>query len=83
MLHGTLGIYPHQKVHIKLMPDAKPVHLHPLPVPCVHLQTFKWELNHLVEIRVLLPTKESECALPTFIIQKRMVAYDGSAIYIN
>ena len=79
MFDGTLGIYPHQKVHIELMPDAKPMHACPYPVPPVHLQTFKHELDHLVEIGVPLPTKESEWASPTFIIPKK----DGHVHWIS
>ena len=71
MFDGTHSIYPQQEVHIELIPDAKPVHVHPYPVPCVHLQTFKHELDHLVEIGVLLHAKESEWASLTFIIPKK------------
>jgi len=53
------------------MPGAKPVHLQPYPVPHVHLQTFKRVLDHLVEIGILIPTKDSEWASPTFIIPKK------------
>jgi hypothetical protein len=42
MFDGTLGVYPHKKVHIDIDPNAKPVHAHPYPVPRVHsLQTIK------------------------------------------
>ena len=50
MFDGTLGVYPHKKFHIDIDPDAKPVHARPYPIPRVHLQTFKKELDHLVKI---------------------------------
>jgi hypothetical protein len=53
MFDGTLGVYPHKKVHIDIDPNAKPVHSKPYPVPQIHLKTFKKELNHLVRIGVL------------------------------
>jgi hypothetical protein len=53
MFDGTLGIYPHEKVHIDIDPNAKPVHSRPFPVPQTHLKTFKMELEHLVRIGVL------------------------------
>jgi hypothetical protein len=33
MFNGTLGVYPHKKVHIDIHPNAKPVHSRPYPVP--------------------------------------------------
>jgi hypothetical protein len=36
MFDGTLGVYPHKKVHIDIDPNAKPVHFRPYPVPQIH-----------------------------------------------
>ena len=41
------------------------------PVPQVHLATFKKELDHLVEIIVLSPIRDTEWGLPTFITTKK------------
>jgi hypothetical protein len=60
MFDGTLGVYPHKKFHIDIDKNAKPIHARPYPVPRVHLQTFKKELDHLVAIRVLAPQGKSE-----------------------
>jgi hypothetical protein len=79
MFNGTLGVYPHKKVHIDIDPNAKPVHFRPYPVPQIHLKTFKKELNHLVEIGVLAAQQESEWALPSFITLKK----DGRVCWIR
>ena len=70
MFDGTLGTYPHCKVHIDLLPDAKPMHSWSYPVPHVNPKTFKTEMDHLVELRVLATTTESEWASPSFIVPK-------------
>ncbi len=71
MFNGTLGDYPHKRVHIEIDPNAKPVHSRPYSVPQIHLKTFKKELNHLVKIDVLAAQQESEWASPSFIIPKK------------
>jgi hypothetical protein len=68
---GTLGVYPHKKVHIDIDPNAKPVHSRPYPVPQIHLKTFKKELDYLVKMGVLAAQQENEWALPSFITPKK------------
>jgi hypothetical protein len=71
MFDGTLGVYPHKKVHIDNDPNAKPVHSRPYPVPQIHLKTFKKELDYLVKIGVLASQQESEWASHSFMIPKK------------
>jgi hypothetical protein len=71
MFNGTLGVYPHKKVHIDIDPNAKPVHSRPCTVPQIHLKIFKKELDHLVKIGVLAAQQESEWASPSLIIPKK------------
>ncbi len=71
MFNGTLGVYPHQKVHIDIDQNAKPVRSRPYLVPWIHLKTFKKELDHLVRIGVLAAQQESEWVSPSFIILKK------------
>jgi hypothetical protein len=71
MFDGTLGVYPHKKVCIDIISNAKPVHSRPYPVPQTHLKTFKKELNRLVRISVLTSQQESEWVSPSFIIPKK------------
>ena len=71
LFDGTLGVYPHRKFHIDLMPGAKPKHSRPYPIPRIHLAAFKKELDRLVQIKVLSPTGASKWGSPTFVTPKK------------
>ena len=79
LFSGKLGSYPHKKFHIDIDPEATPVHARAYPVPRIHLETFRNELNRLVELGVLQPQGVSEWASPSFIIPKK----DGRARWIS
>ena len=74
LFSGKLGVYPHKEFTLQLKPDAKPFHSKPYAIPRLHLETFKKELDRLVDIGVLVPTGASLWAAGTFIIPKK----DGS-----
>ncbi len=71
LFDGTLGIYPHRKFHIDVMPGAKPKHARPYAIARIHLEAFKKEFDHLVSIEVLSTTGASEWGSPMFIMPKK------------
>jgi hypothetical protein len=79
MFDGTLGVYPHKKVHNDIDPNAKSVHSRPYPVPRIHLKTFKGEHDHLVRIGIPAAQQESKWVSPSFIIPKK----DGRECWIS
>ncbi len=58
-------------MHIELEAGAQTAYRQPYPVPMVHMAIFKKELDNLVKIGVLLPVRDTEWGLPTFITLKR------------
>jgi hypothetical protein len=55
LFHGTLGVYPHKKFLIELVPGARPKHSQPYAIPRIHLAAFKKELDRLVQLGGLSP----------------------------
>ncbi len=76
---GTLGKWNGSEYNIDLKPDARPYHARAYPIPRVHLQTLKMEVERLCKIGVLKRVNRSEWAAPTFIIPKK----DGSVRFIS
>ena len=79
LFSGKLGLYPHKKFNIELLPGAQAVHSRHYPVPRIHMETFKRELDHLVELGVLSYQGSSEWTSPSFIQSKK----DGRVRWIS
>ena len=79
LFDGTLGRWTQPDYHLELKPDAKPYHAKAFPVPKVHLETLKKEVERLCKAGVLKRVNRSEWAAPTFIIPKK----DGKVQFIS
>jgi hypothetical protein len=77
LFDGTLGVCPHKKFHINLVPGARSKHSQPYAIPCIHLVAFKEELERLVQIGVV------NGAHQPLSLQKRTSLFIGSATYEN
>ena len=71
LFDGTLGTWTGSKVKLELLDGAKPYHARAFPIPRVHLETLKVEVDRLVQLGVLKRVNRSEWAAPTFVIPKK------------
>ena len=74
LFDGKLGVWKDANYNIELKPDVSPYHARAYPIPRIHEQTLKKEIERLCKIGVLKKVNRSEWAAPTFIIPKK----DGS-----
>jgi hypothetical protein len=71
LFDGSLGNWEGEEYNIELKPDATPYHAKAIPIPKVHLDTLRQEVERLCELGVLKKVNRSEWAAPTFIIPKK------------
>ena len=69
----TLGDFDTAPVSIELLPGAIPYHARPYPVPVIHKETVRKEIQRLFDFGVLEKCNDSAHAAPTFIIAKKQV----------
>ena len=79
LFDGTLGNWQGEELEVELKDDAKPYHAKAFPIPKVHMETLKLEVDRLVKLGVLKRVNRSEWAAPTFIIPKK----DGTVRFIS
>lgn len=71
LFDGSLGTWNTEPIDLELQEDAKPYHARPFPVPKIHEDTLKKEVERLCKLGVLRKVNRSEWAAPTFIIPKK------------
>ena len=79
LFDGTLGKWTGDPYHIELKPNVTPYHARAFPIPRIHEQTLRNEVQRLCELGVLTRINHSEWGAPTFIIPKK----DGSVRFIS
>jgi hypothetical protein len=71
LFYGTLGDWKTKPVSFQLKEGVSPYHGQAFPVPKVHKDTIKKQLERLCQLGVLERQTASEWALPSFIIPKK------------
>ena len=79
LFDGTLGKWKNTQYNIELQPNALPYHARAFPIPRIHEQSLRMEVDRLVKEGVLRKINRSEWAAPTFIIPKK----DGTVRFIS
>ena len=71
LFDGTLGFRNHEEYDIEPQPGVKPYHARAYPIPKIHEQTLRTELERLCSIGVLQKVNRSDWVALTFIIPKK------------
>ncbi len=79
LFDGTLGIWKGEECDFELKEGVKPYHAKAFPIPKIHVNTLRTEVERLCRIGVLKKVNRSEWAAPTFIIPKK----DGTVRFIS
>ena len=79
LFDGTLGTWNMDPYEVELRDDATPYHARAFPIPRIHQEALRTEVDRLCESGVLKKVNRSEWAAPTFIIPKK----DGSVRFIS
>ncbi len=70
LLNGTVGTWNTEPVDIELLPDVKPYHARPYPVPHSQTVKLKEEVERLCELGILRKINRSKWACPMCTINK-------------
>ena len=79
LFDGTLGQWKNETLEIELKSGATPYHARAFPIPKIHENTLRMEVERLCKEKVLKRVNRSEWAAPTFIIPKK----DGTVRFIS
>jgi Reverse transcriptase (RNA-dependent DNA polymerase)/RNase H-like domain found in reverse transcriptase len=71
LFDGSLGKWTMEPFDIELLPEAKPYHARPYPVPHSQEQKLREEVDRLVAVGVLRKVNRSEWGAPMFTISKK------------
>ena len=79
LFDGSLGTWNGSQIELELNEGAQPYHARPYPIPKVHQDTLKMEVERLCQLGALRKVNRSQWAAPTFIIPKK----DGTVRFIS
>ena len=71
LFDGKLGLWDTEPVSLEIKLDAKPYHGKAFPVPQIHKEKFKQEIDTLVDLGVLEKDSSSQWAAPSFTQPKK------------
>jgi len=81
---GTLGKVDMPPVHLELKPEAQPYNSRAFPIPQVHYETVKNDVDRLCQLGVLKKVPPGRWACPGFIVpQSLMEQYDLLLIFVR